>query len=517
MKLARIHLQAGAAVAVALATLSAGSAGARPTAPARQLADTLRVVQATAPSSLNPNIDNQRSSIRVIQMVTEPATKSVRQASGKYEPKPWLVTGWKQIDPLTWRFKVRRGVKFSNGEVLSAFAFSATWDQMVEYPGGKLPFLLSGVKDVKPVDKYTFDVITTAKNLVGTPDALTYFFILPPRYLAKVGPSGFGQAPVGTGPYKVTQFQSGVGLTFEANPNYWGPKAKIKNVTIRGVPDASTRVSDLISGAADLVENVPPILISRVKGASGYEARSTPTTVAFFAMFQVNKAPFNRPLVRKAFNYAIDRKVILKNLFQGYAAPLTQFWVPEVIGYKPGYDPYPYNPTKAKQLLAQAGYPDGVPIDFYYSSGSFLLDAQVCEAMQSMLTSVGFKVTMHSGSYSTMAATFRSGGVSGAFFNDYSPLTSDLDLILRVYFSKNSLYGKDVVSNQADALAKVAASTVNPKKRAAVYSKIQDIVLGKQSLVVPLYRQVDVWGASKKLNWKPQTNQFYDLEDASWK
>jgi peptide/nickel transport system substrate-binding protein len=507
-----------ATIVFALAALVATSAAARPTSTRRLSATpTLHVDQANSPLSMNPNIDSQRSSIRVIQMVIEPATKSVRQPSGKYEPKPWLVTKWKQVSPFVWRFGVRRGVKFSNGEVLSAYAFKATWDQMITYPGGKLPFLLGGIKDVTVHDKYTFDVITNAKDLVGTPDALTYFFILPPRYLAKVGPAGFGQEPVGTGPYKVTSFQKGVSVGLEANPTYWGTKPKIPQVTIRGVVDPSTRVSDLISGAADLIENVPPVLISRVKGASGYEVRSTPTTVAFFAMFQVNKPPFNRPLVRKAFNYAIDRNVIRKNLFQGYAAPLTQFWVPQVIGYKPGYDPYPYNPTKAKQLLAQAGYPNGLPIDFYYSIGSFLLDQQVCEAMQSQLADVGFKVTMHGGTYSAMAALFRTGTVSGAFFNDYSPLTSDLDLILRVYFSKDSLYGKDVVSNLVDSLAKQAAGTTDPKKRYAMYTKIQDVALGKQSLVVPLYRQVDVWGASKKLNWKPQTNQFYDLQEASWK
>jgi peptide/nickel transport system substrate-binding protein len=515
MKSKRSHLIA--VLVLALAALVATSASARPTSTSRSAATPLRVDQANAPLSMNPNIDSQRSSIRVIQEVTEPATKSVRQPDGQYLPKPWLATSWKQVSPFVWRFKVRRNVKFSNGEVVSAYAFSSTWDQMISYPGGKLPFLLGGIKDVTVHDKYTFDVITNAKDLVGTPDAMTYFFVLPPRYLAKVGPAEFGQHPVGTGPYTVSAFQKGVSVTLERNPTYWGPKPKIDQITIRGVADPSTRVSDLISGAADLIENVPPVLVSRVKSAAGYEVRETPTTVNFFAMFQVNKPPFNRPLVRKAFNYAIDRNVIRKNLFQGYAAPSTQFWVPEVIGYQKGYDPYPYNPAKAKQLLAQAGYPNGVPIDFYYSIGSFLLDQQVCEAMQSMLEAVGFKVTMHGGTYSAMAALFRTGTVSGAFFNDYAPLTSDLDLILRVYFSKDSLYGKDVVSNAVDALAKQAAGIKDPKKRYAMYTKIQTIALGQQSLVAPLYRQVDVWGVSKKLSWKPQTNQFYDLEDAFWK
>ena len=516
MSRARPRYLIGTAV-LACTALLAATAAARPTVTGHSFATPLRVDQANAPLSMNPNIDSQRSSIRVIQMVTEPATKSVRQPDGKYKPKPWLVTGWKQINPLTWRFAVRRGVKFSNGEVLSAYAFQSTWDQMISYPGGKLPFLLGAIKDVKAHTKYSFDVTTTAPNLVGTPDAMTYFFVLPPRYLAQVGPTEFGQHPIGTGPYTVSAFQKGVSVTLQANPTYWGGKAKIQQVTIRGVADAATRVSDLVSGAADLIENVPPVLISRVTSSSGYEARSTPTTVAFFTMFQVNKPPFNRPLVRKAFNYAINRDVIRKNLFRGYAAPLTQFWVPEVIGYKPGYNPYPYNPTKAKQLLAQAGYPDGVAIDLYYTIGSFLLDQEVAEAMQNQLEAVGFKVTMHGGSYSPIAAQFRTGTVAGAFLNDYSPLTSDLDLILRVYFSKDSLYGKDVVSNLVDALAKKAASVTDPKKRYAMYTQIQNVALGKQSLVVPLYRQVDVWGANKKLNWKPQTNQFYDLQDAFWK
>jgi peptide/nickel transport system substrate-binding protein len=516
----RRRLLVAVTVGVAGLAVFAATVRAESTHRSRASADrVLRVDQADPVTSLDPNIQITRSIQRIDQEITETATKYVRVGAGnkaKYVLKPWLVTGWKQVSPTRWRFAVRPNVKFSNGEVLTANAFKVTLDTLRKNPTGLLVFFFNDFKSINVVNKMTFDVVTTRVNET-IPSVMSLFYVFAPGALTKLGEAQFGQHPVGTGPYVLGSFQPSVKVTLVRNSHYWGPKPKIAQIAIRTVADESTRVSDLLSGNADLVEGVVPVSVPEIAKSSKYQVRTVVAGISFNLLFNIYHPPFNNLNLRKAVNYAIDRSAITNGLFHGYAGGLTQWYVPQLLGYEPGYKPYSYNPAKARQLIAAAGAAANTPIDFYFPIGTVPLDQQVAEVIQQQLQAVGLKVNMHGGPYASVSKQFTSGTVNGMYFLNYGVLTSEAGILFPYYFTTGSNYANDAVSPKGDAYYKKALQTASEEKRAAVYQQFQHEFLGNESLIAPLYRATDIWGAAKDLKWEPQANQRYYFEYASWK
>lgn len=479
----------------------------------------LRVDQPSPVTSLDPNIQITRSIQRIDQEIIETATKYVPVGKGNkatYKLTPWLVTGWKQVAPTRWRFTVRPNVKFSDGEALTANAFKVTFDTVKANPTGQLAFFFNDFKEIDVVNKMTFDVVTTRVNTT-IPSVMSLFYVFAPGAVTKLGEAQYGQKPVGTGPYVLDSFQPNVQVTLRRNPTYWGTKPSISQVAIRTVAQESTRVSDLLSGNADLIESVDPVSVPQIAHSSNDDVRTVVAAISFNLLFNIYHPPFNNLNLRKAVNYAINRSAITNGLFQGYAGGLSQWYVPQLLGFEPGYKPYTYNTAKAKQLIAAAGDAANTPIDFYFPIGQFPLDQQVAEVIQQQLQAVGLKVNMHGGPYATVSKQFSSGSVGGMYFLNYGALTSEAGILFPYYFTTGSNYAADAVSPVGDSYYAKALSTASDKQRAVVYQQFQHQFLGAESLVAPLYRETDIWGAAKDLVWAPQANQKYYFEYASWK
>jgi peptide/nickel transport system substrate-binding protein len=505
----------GSALAVSAATVSAEPSHNTQAGANR----VLRVDQPDPVTSLDPNIQITRSIQRIDQEITETATKYVPVGTGhkaSYVLKPWLVTGWKQVASTRWRFTVRPNVKFSDGEALTATAFKVTLDTLRKNQTGLLTFFFNDFKSINVVNKMTFDVVTTRVNET-VPSVMSLFYVFAPGALTKLGEAQFGQHPVGTGPYMLKSFQPSIQVTLTRNPTYWGQKPKINQIAIRTVADESTRVSDLLSENADLVEGVVPVSVPQIAKSSKDQVRTVVAAISFNLLFNIYHPPFNNLNLRKAVNFAINRSAITNGLFQGYAGGLTQWYVPQLLGYEPNYKPYTYNTAKARQLIAAAGSAADTPIDFYFPIGTTPLDQQVAEVIQQQLQAVGLKVTMHGGPYASISKQFVSGTVAGMYFLDYGMLTSEAGILFPYYFTTGSNYAKDALSPKGDAYYAKALQTASPQKRAAVYQQFQHEFLGNESLIAPLYRETDIWGVSKDLNWTPQANQRYYFEYASWK
>jgi peptide/nickel transport system substrate-binding protein len=379
-----------------------------------------------------------------------------------------------------------------------------------------LTFFFHDFEAINVVNKMTFDVVTTSLDAT-IPSVMSLFYVFAPGALTKLGEAQFGQQPVGTGPYTLASFQPGVQVALTRNTTYWGAKPKIDQIVIRTVSQESTRVSDLLSGNADLIEGVVPVSVPQIASSSKYQTRQVVAAISFNLLFNIFHPPFDNVNLRKAVNYAIDRHAITSGLFHGYAGGLTQWYVPQLLGYEPNYKPYSYNLAKARQLIAAAGAEANLPINFYFPIGTTPLDQQVAEVIQQQLQAVGLKVVMHGGPYPSISQQFVSGTVDGMYFLNYGMLTAEAGILFPYYFTTGSNYAKDTLSAQGDAFFTKALQTVSDTKRAAVYQQFQHEFLGTESLVAPLYRATDIWGVSKALNWTPQANQRYYFEYASWK
>jgi peptide/nickel transport system substrate-binding protein len=332
---------------VALAALSACSPASEPSSDGGE--QVLRYAPAMFPVSLDTyKYAGEESVQTTIQQVMEPL---VRVDDGKIVPV--LATSWTNPDPDTWIFKLRSGVKFSDGTPFSAKDVVASYQRHQKLDGPLVP-LYSTVTSFAATDDQTVTV-KTSKPLGTLLSSLTLLFIGPAD---KLNTDGFFNKPIGTGPFTVTSFQPDEKLELAANPTYWGGEPKLSKLEFVNIPEVAGRITALENGEVDVLTQIPPDQAGSVKGSDAISYSTTPSWTYYFDWFNSNRKPFNDKRVRQAMWHALNLEGTVKDLFGDLAsvaqAPLAQ----GVIG-APKLAPYSYDPAKSKQLLAEAGYPNG--------------------------------------------------------------------------------------------------------------------------------------------------------------
>jgi peptide/nickel transport system substrate-binding protein len=223
------------------------------------------VVQTAWPQSLDPSMDiNVNAGNLYLHVLEAPTRYRYDEGLERVILEPLLCERWENLARDRWRFFIRPGVAFSNGEKVTS---EVARFSMATIKGNKgmAASLMAHVKDVVPVDDRTFDIVTEG-GYAATPASTAFFFFLPPTYYAESGGrAGFGRRPIGTGPYRFVEWQEGVYITLEANATYWGARPQIPVLTFRAQPETATRVALLQTGEADLITGVPPELIARVQ------------------------------------------------------------------------------------------------------------------------------------------------------------------------------------------------------------------------------------------------------------
>ncbi|MCL5264680.1 MAG: ABC transporter substrate-binding protein, partial [Chloroflexi bacterium] len=316
--------------------------------------------------------------------------------------QPDLAESWKLINDTTWEFKLRKGVKFQDGEPFNAAAVKFTFDRAMD-PATKstdqvVKFV--GLDRVEIVDDYTVRLITKAP----APTMLTrlsIFWILPPKYYSENSPEVVASKPVGSGPWKFVEWVKNDHITLEANTEYWKGAPSIKTLVFRPIPEVGTRIAELKSGGVDIAPTIPPDQAKSVETATtrleGIEGGRR-----VFIGFHVTKgSPMEDKRVRQALNYAVDVDAIAKALLGGYGK--RRFTAVMPADADPALKPYTYDPAKAKQLLAEAGYPNGFETVLDSPMGRYVKDKEVAQAVADYLTKVGVKTTVKPLDWATYA------------------------------------------------------------------------------------------------------------------
>ena len=308
---------------------------------------------------------------------------------------PSLAESWSASrDGLTYTFVLRRGVKFHNGEPVTAPDVKFSFER---YRGASNKVFKERVAGVDVVDPYT----VRFRLKQPWPDFLTFYatpatgaaWIVPKKYVESVGDEGFKKAPVGAGPYRFVSFNPGVELVLEANEQYWRKPPSIKRLVFRSVPDDTTRLAMLKRGEADVVYSLRGVLGEEVRKTPGLVFKPTLTTWAEWILFaeQWNpRSPWHDRRVRLAANLAVDRQAINQAEYLG-GARVTGSIIPHGLEFAWPAPGYPYDPAKARALLAEAGYPNG------FDGGAIATDmayATIVEAATNYLQSVGIRVTV---------------------------------------------------------------------------------------------------------------------------
>lgn len=314
----------------------------------------------------------------------------------KMEPVPGLAESWEvSADKLTWTFKLRKGVKFHDGTDFTSAAVKVTLERILDpktNAGRRSVYTV--IKSIDASDPLTAK-ITTDQPFADLPFLLMdrSAFIVSPTAINKLDVAEFGLHPVGTGPYKFVEWVPNDHITLDANPDYWGGKPQVSRILYRIVPESGARTAALRSGEADIVMNLSPNDLDALRKDSNVVVGQKDSMSQVTSEMRQTKPPFNNVKVRQAMNYALDRKSIVTDIMKGVGRVADSPGPPGVWG-SVSLPPYEYNPEKAKQLLTEAGYPNGFEGNLFYVSGRWGGDDQVTQAMQAYWAAIGVKIKL---------------------------------------------------------------------------------------------------------------------------
>ena len=473
----------------------------------------LVVVQTAWPQSLDPTMDTNVNAGNVYaHMLETPAQYRYDARDKVMKLEPRLCERWESRAPDRWRFHLRPGLKFTNGEEINAEVARFSMDTLKGNKGMASSYM-NHVKEVVPVDAQTFDIVTDGPY-AATPASMAFFFFFPPKYYVESGgKAGFGRKPVGSGPYRFAEWQDGVHIRLEANPAYWGPKPQIPAITFRAQPESATRVALLDTGEADIVTALPPELIDRAKRTA--DIRTARGLRRVFCFFNGNVPPTDNPLVRKAINHAIDVDAIVKNILGGHAYAAKGINKAGYIGYAPDkITGYKYDPELAKKLLAQAGYPNGIDLDYNHPVGRWLNDKDVAAAIIDMAAKANIRFRDKGVEFNTVSSLYSTQKAAGMNMWSVGPLWLDPSFEWQVHFWSKGLYH---YTNNArmDELLDRLRTEVDPAKRVPIAQEFEKYVVDEYCPWLFLYDEEHIYGVNRKLQWTPSPFERMDLQFAT--
>jgi peptide/nickel transport system substrate-binding protein len=396
-------------------------------------------------------------------------------------------------DGRSMTIRLRRGVRFHDGTPLDAQAVKWNFDFFLN-PENRIPFrtiLLGAVSAVEVVDRYTVRLVLS-RPFVPLLIHLTHNFlgIHSPAAVERAGgmrpPTGepYGRAPVGTGPYRFKEWVRGDRIVLERNPDYWGTPPLLDHIVWRVIPDAGARVLALEAGQIDVAVRIPPRETARLSVNRALRVDRTGSVRTIFIGLNAQRRPFNDVRVRQAVNYAVNKRAIVQTILGGAArvsdAPIS----PGVWGYAPIMT-YPQDVAKARQLLAEAGYPGGLTVTLHHPTGRYVEDAPVAAAVQAQLREAGITarlVTMEWATYLSVTNRPVDQTDIEMFMLGWGTVTGDADYGLYSLFHSSQWapagFNRSFYKNaQVDELLDQARSEINAEKRAAMYRQAMQIIM----------------------------------------
>jgi len=437
------------------------------------------------------------------------------EADGSYKPR--LATSYKVMAPDTIRFFLRKGVKFHDGTPFNAEAVKFTFERAVKITARWLS-LFGPFKEVRVIDDHTVDIVASVPyGPLLSSMTMVYTGIVSPAAVEKYG-EDYGRHPVGTGPFKFKSWKAKDNIVIVRNDDYWGEKPRLKEVVYRVIPEAGTRMMALKTGEVDIVVKPNPSDLPAFKQDSDFTVASVMGNRVFFNGFNTLLPPTDDVRVRKALNMAVDVKGIVENILEGAAAMPKSYLGPTIFGFSDMnlQERYPYNPEKAKALLAEAGWKDSngdgildkdgkkLTIRFLGAKGRYLMDSECCEAVQAMFQNIGVDAKLDFFEWSATFSLIRGEKLDYNLFTAGWVLPNpDADVSLYALFHTKSFLPNGwnfcrFQNPRVDALLDEARAIGDQDKRKDMYKEIQDI-LADQAVWIPLYTTKETYVLNKKV------------------
>ena len=511
----------GALIAAALALAS--PAGAQE----------LRIALAAEPTSIDPLYHTLNPNNQVARHISD---RLVHQ-DAKQRLVPGLALSWKPIDETTWEFKLRPGVAFHDGALLTPDDIIFSIERADKVPNSPASFAIytKAVKGIEVIDPLTLHVKTgTPYPLL--PNDLSTIAIQKKRAVEGKGTEDFnrGTAAVGTGPFKFVEWVPGNRIVLERNGAYWGPKPDWEKVVMRPITNNASRVAALLAGDVDFIENVPTADLKRLKDNPAVRVVETVSNRVIYLHLDSNRdrSPFvfdndGKPLaknplkdrrVRLAISKAINRQAIVERVMEGAAIPAGQLLPDGFFGVSPNLKPERWDPEVAKKLLADAGYADGFKLTLHAPNDRYVNDEKVAQAVAQMLTRIGIKTdvqAMPQSVYFTRASKLEFSLMLLGWGADTGEPSSPLKSLLATNDPAKGMgtANRGRYSNPTlDELLQEALATVDDEKRSGLLQQATEAGI-KDVGIIPLHYEVTVWGMRSDLAFEGNTNQYTQAFD----
>jgi peptide/nickel transport system substrate-binding protein len=419
---------------------------------------------------------------------------------------PFLATSWQIVEPTRIRFHLRDGIKFHNGDPVTPDDVKYSFEKGLADSKLSYAYYMAAVKEVAVVNPKTVDV------LLKSPYApLIYNFsfgiggVVSKKARESMGIARFNKQPVGAGPYRVVgEWTSGQPIHIEAFDNYWAGKPTPQRMTVKLIQDASTRTAELLAGRAQLIASVSIADIPLIEKSGKAKVKSLKASEGRGRNIQYTFNPerpfFSDLRVRQALNYAVDRASIVKDILQGHAAVMAGIMPKGWLGYVPSIEPWPYDPSKAKELLKAAGYGGGFEFTWEITDGVFLRDREIAETVATQLQAVGVKVNVR--------ITERAVQFDHYFAGNYDlntlqwPVMKDPDGNMAWNLEQSKPMAKYQPYDELRALTTQARITYDINQREAIYKQINQ----KMWALCPwlyIHVQDEIFAADNRIAWDP--------------
>ena len=462
------------------------------------------------PFSLDPHVVELNA-----RLVDDNIFDTLVKRTVKGELEPSLATSWKWASDTALEFTLRHSVRFHNGDTLTADDVKYSFERALD-PARKLTWggQLRGVRTVQVVGADSVRVITD-KPLPALVGLLAGFAIVPRKHVERVGDQPFAAAPVGTGPWRFVEWKRDQHIRLEAFDQHWRGKPPFRHLVGRAVPDVATRMAELKTGGVDLIWWPPADMLPELERHPNLHVSSVPGTRVHYVALDMRVPPFDNKLVRQAANYAIDKQTLIGKLMGGRAVQVATVFGPLLFAYDPEVAPYPFDPRKARELLAQAGYPNGVDITLHCPSSAYRTNFEV---MGQMLTEVGIRTTTRQWEFGPAWWKFYQGEgrATNGYYWDLARVDLDPHGILY------SLYHTDPAGNVGkwyaripgfDALIDQAQTTADPEQRRRLYARMQRI-LREEAPTIFLFAQHQTLVMSRRLDYVARPDEALWMFDA---
>jgi peptide/nickel transport system substrate-binding protein len=473
------------------------------------------IAQGVDPTTLDPHWHEETPAYNVLLNIYD--TLLFRDRDLKIIP--WLAESWRLVNPTMWEFKLRKGVKFHNGEEFDADAVKFSLDRLRD---PELKNRQAGnfrlVASVEVVDKFTVRV-HTSKPFPSLENQLALRgAVMAPKHFRGKDKVFADRNPVGTGPYKFGRWNKDEQIVLEANEHWWGGAPKVKTIVFRPIPEHAVRVAALQAGEVDIAVNIPPHLVPIIdKHPRLYVSKAPSVRTIFIPIYTQQFDAANKPVgpvegptkdrrVRQALLAAVDVDEIIKTVLEGQAIRTATPLTGKHFGFDRTLSPAKPDLDRVKKFLAEAGFPGGIELTLNSPDGRYLKDKEVSEAVAGQLTKAGIRTRVRTFEWTTyLNQMVYIHKANPMYLIGWGNTTWDADGTLSpLWRSGNPLanhYNADF-----DGMIDEAQTSVEPKRRLEIYSRAQKLMLD-DGAVLPLYQQMDLYGVNRQVSFQALSSE----------